>query len=823
MKFSCEQCGTRYSIADQKVEGKRLRIRCKVCNFIMDVRGTPRHLIQADVSRSETKVQAAPDLPADQDWYVAKDGEPIGPITFGALAGEIKSRRLARDVLVWNETFSDWKEASDVPELARLLPPPVPVPPPSPTSPELGDEYPVDQRGVAPTDAATEPAQYGEALHSPEEASEAAIEDRPSGPGHLAATSLIPADDDLSELSLSDLEPVSLSGDSFEVAPSDSVGTMGSVDEISSQSISEPDTSQSQGDDVSVTPLQRDQTELLSLGDMAASVSAVEADDGVLPEAADSEVPIEPTSESSVDSSEASSVDLLDSVADAVAVEGVSTDEDISASSDETEQASVSLDTDSLSNPEADASQSAPVWLGTDDGLPQFVASADTVPLDSAVTAESSDEVASPDEGRISTVEEEQVDEAAVPSEAFATSDESSTTNAVDQADALSTETVEQAPKPLTAVPSAEAPFVMPPAPTKQDSNGSSKTIPAVLIAVVGIVLVTFLVLRDDEPTATQSAVTQSPSASQIPARQALSTVVAPPKQADIPSEAVAALEPQSEKAVTETLEPVAKTDVKRAQKKRLPANKKQASKAVIAKSVARNDRKSLLKSRIQREQKKRDTRPVPTPSNPESRSGLLAKSIEDKPKSTAINPNSLLAALRDSNEDADENGASAYEGAVTNKSQKRGSAGAEKLLNRGSKVETLERRTLTRSDNSASNRRERFKEEPVEKKTAQKTKKAAAQFPSTEVKRVFNRERSGITNCYNRHLRKGGRPLSGSIRLVFTVRPNGRGSNVSIGSKYHRTAMRRCLSQHIRRLRFPTFEGKAQRVQFGIKLSRGL
>ena len=77
-------------------------------------------------------------------------------------------------------------------------------------------------------------------------------------------------------------------------------------------------------------------------------VSAVEADDGVLPEAADSEVPIEPTSESSVDSSEASSVDLLDSVADAVAVEGVSTDEDISAPSsslDETEQASVSLDT----------------------------------------------------------------------------------------------------------------------------------------------------------------------------------------------------------------------------------------------------------------------------------------------------------------------------------------------------------------------------------------------------------------------------------------------------------------------------------------------
>ena len=38
MKFKCDQCGTRYTIADEKVRRKVLKIRCKVCEHIMVVR-----------------------------------------------------------------------------------------------------------------------------------------------------------------------------------------------------------------------------------------------------------------------------------------------------------------------------------------------------------------------------------------------------------------------------------------------------------------------------------------------------------------------------------------------------------------------------------------------------------------------------------------------------------------------------------------------------------------------------------------------------------------------------------------------------------------
>src|SRR5687767_698985 len=38
MKFQCDRCKTRYSIADDKVRGKVLKIRCKNCSSIITVR-----------------------------------------------------------------------------------------------------------------------------------------------------------------------------------------------------------------------------------------------------------------------------------------------------------------------------------------------------------------------------------------------------------------------------------------------------------------------------------------------------------------------------------------------------------------------------------------------------------------------------------------------------------------------------------------------------------------------------------------------------------------------------------------------------------------
>ena len=40
MKIVCDNCATKYSIADEKVRGKVFKIRCKKCSHIIVVKGT---------------------------------------------------------------------------------------------------------------------------------------------------------------------------------------------------------------------------------------------------------------------------------------------------------------------------------------------------------------------------------------------------------------------------------------------------------------------------------------------------------------------------------------------------------------------------------------------------------------------------------------------------------------------------------------------------------------------------------------------------------------------------------------------------------------
>ncbi|MET0403105.1 MAG: zinc-ribbon domain-containing protein, partial [Cystobacter sp.] len=35
LNFSCNQCQRRYSIADEKVRGKTVKIRCKNCQYVI--------------------------------------------------------------------------------------------------------------------------------------------------------------------------------------------------------------------------------------------------------------------------------------------------------------------------------------------------------------------------------------------------------------------------------------------------------------------------------------------------------------------------------------------------------------------------------------------------------------------------------------------------------------------------------------------------------------------------------------------------------------------------------------------------------------------
>lgn len=187
MKFVCERCHTKYSIADEKVRGKVLKVRCKTCTNVITVRETgatiedhvadppraqpvlpggsfdsdgdgdtmvaPRAAVlgklaslpaaalfepSAPIAASppvRRKGSAPPPLPGDDiDWYLAVDGAQTGPFSRSRLLDKILGTDKDADVHVWNADFDGWKAPSEVadlqPELARRRRSMTPVPPP---------------------------------------------------------------------------------------------------------------------------------------------------------------------------------------------------------------------------------------------------------------------------------------------------------------------------------------------------------------------------------------------------------------------------------------------------------------------------------------------------------------------------------------------------------------------------------------------------------------------------------------------------------------------------------------------------------------------
>jgi predicted Zn finger-like uncharacterized protein len=108
MKIVCDSCGTKYSIADEKVRGKVFKIRCKKCSHIIVVRGG-----------ESAPEEAAPTV--EGGWHLVIDGEQVGPVSDADVRTKIERGDVKGDTYTWKEGFADWVKLSAVPEFAGLV------------------------------------------------------------------------------------------------------------------------------------------------------------------------------------------------------------------------------------------------------------------------------------------------------------------------------------------------------------------------------------------------------------------------------------------------------------------------------------------------------------------------------------------------------------------------------------------------------------------------------------------------------------------------------------------------------------------------------
>jgi predicted Zn finger-like uncharacterized protein len=176
VKFLCEQCKAKYQIADDKIVGKTVRMKCRKCGHLIEVRaevtetsvatdrpaaptpgqaaGPPRPAGKPAPPRAtalaasltsarpaapkpgalagafKTTVQheeesSAPfdmsELSASDDWYVAINGVPVGPVRVAEVRRKAALGAVTEDSLVWQEGLDEWRPLRSFPELAAIV------------------------------------------------------------------------------------------------------------------------------------------------------------------------------------------------------------------------------------------------------------------------------------------------------------------------------------------------------------------------------------------------------------------------------------------------------------------------------------------------------------------------------------------------------------------------------------------------------------------------------------------------------------------------------------------------------------------------------
>lgn len=183
MKFLCGNCKAKYQIADEKVSGRTLRMKCRRCghDILIDghsmpassppstpapVAGSTRRTgtgmssVSPGVTRGGSTAQplparppavaglprpaaprskppsalgaefrrhvaAPPEVPqrsAPYDlWHAAIKDVPVGPMTREELARKIEAGAVTAESLCWREGMDDWRPLGELPELSQLL------------------------------------------------------------------------------------------------------------------------------------------------------------------------------------------------------------------------------------------------------------------------------------------------------------------------------------------------------------------------------------------------------------------------------------------------------------------------------------------------------------------------------------------------------------------------------------------------------------------------------------------------------------------------------------------------------------------------------
>lgn len=118
MKHACQSCGQKYAIPDSQVCGRRLKVRCTMCQHAMEVDG--RGLPAGSHSTLPVPRPRADRAPL-RVWYTAVAGRPQGPYTPQDILGLVEFGEVRARTWMWKEGMPAWERVSNAAALEWVL------------------------------------------------------------------------------------------------------------------------------------------------------------------------------------------------------------------------------------------------------------------------------------------------------------------------------------------------------------------------------------------------------------------------------------------------------------------------------------------------------------------------------------------------------------------------------------------------------------------------------------------------------------------------------------------------------------------------------
>jgi TonB family protein len=131
MKIVCDACQAKYSISDDKVQGKVFKIRCKKCSNIIVVRGGAGASEPASAPQEkDTRVYdygydgaGGGDAGSADDavWHLVINQDQVGPLTAAEVQQRFAAGEIDGETFAWREGFADWLPLAQVDAFAGLV------------------------------------------------------------------------------------------------------------------------------------------------------------------------------------------------------------------------------------------------------------------------------------------------------------------------------------------------------------------------------------------------------------------------------------------------------------------------------------------------------------------------------------------------------------------------------------------------------------------------------------------------------------------------------------------------------------------------------